>query len=459
MTAPVKRPRVNALFVFGTRPEAIKLIPVIQAMRGTRIRPLVVDTGQHPDMVPQLLAQAGVEIDFQLSIADPGATVADLTGRVLAAVDGVLTELRGGHPERRLKPRLYLREPNTKAHYPAFIVVQGDTSSAFAGALAAATNKLPVVHVEAGLRTGDLHTPFPEEMNRRLISAITALHLPPTTTSQQALVDEGIDVATTYVTGNTSIDAILWAAEQPVEWPDPRLHRVDAHQGPVIVATTHRRENWGDGIDGIADGLARIAETRPDALIVVPMHPNPKVRADLIPRLGELPNVILTEPLEYVPFAHLLKRADVAVSDSGGVQEEAPSLGTPVVVTRESSERMEGVHAGVLTLTGTDPDLIHDAVLKDLNSPVSKRERAAETNPFGDGKAGARIVAVLEALVFGSEPLPGFGVSFDRGTVLLAAGYDPDDVELALTLAELPEQRSDEDLAVAPIAPVAPAEA
>lgn len=454
MTSPAQDPRVNALFVFGTRPEAIKLIPVIRALQGTRIRPLVVDTGQHPDMVPQLLEQAGIDIDFQLNIGVPGSTVAELTARVLSEVNGVLNVLRGGHPERRLRPRLYLREPNTKAHYPAFVVVQGDTSSAFAGALAAATNKLPVVHVEAGLRTGDLHSPFPEEMNRRLITAITALHLPPTTTSQQALVDEGVDVATTYVTGNTSIDAILWAAEQPTQWPDSRLSRVDAHPGPVIVATTHRRENWGDGIDGIADGLARVAKTRPDALIVVPMHPNPKVRADLIPRLGDLPNVILTEPLDYVPFAHLLKRADVAVSDSGGVQEEAPSLGTPVVVTRETSERMEGVRAGILTLTGTDPDLIRDAVINDLDLASSKRERAAGANPFGDGLAGARIAAVLEALVFGSEPLPGFGVSFDRGTVLLAAGYDTSDVELALTLAELPKQRIDEGVAVEASTPV-----
>ncbi len=320
----------HCLFVLGTRPEAIKMVPLVQAMEASRIRPIIVDTGQHPDMVPKVLELAGVAPDFRLNVASPGASIVRISQKLMSGLENVLDTLRGG-PERRSAPRLFSGVGTNAGRYPAMVVVQGDTVSALMGAQVAAMNRLPVVHVEAGLRTGDRWNPFPEELNRLVIGDFASLHLPPTWMSAQALVREGYDVRQMVVTGNTGVDAILWAASLNVEWPDAQLNRLDTHTGPVIAATMHRRENWGGGITRIVEGLATIATARPDALIVLPMHPNPLVRDGIEPVLRNYDNVLLVDPLDYPAFAKLLKRADLAISDSGGVQEEAPSLDTPVL--------------------------------------------------------------------------------------------------------------------------------
>ena len=342
---------------------------------------------------------------------------------VVGAFDQVLAGLRGG-PERRRRPRPFGRPGHDGAPFPAATLVHGDTTSAMAAALAAAQSGLPVVHVEAGLRTGDLWSPFPEEMNRQLIARLASFHLAPTFANEANLIREGVDERRVFVTGNTGLDALRWAAAHPVPFDDDRLTEVDASDAPVVVVTAHRRENWGGGLARIADGVARVAAARPDVRIVVPLHPNPRVRAELEPALGPLPNVLLCEPLGYAPFARLLARATLAISDSGGIQEEAPSVGTPVLVTRESSERQEGVEAGTLLLVGTDPDVIATETLRLLSDKAAYRAMVEATNPFGDGRAAERIVAAFEHLAFGEPPPAPFGAGFSRDAVLRAAGYD-----------------------------------
>lgn len=428
------RPVSSCMVVLGTRPEAIKLFPVIQQLRASHVKPFVVNTGQHADMVKPVLDMAGIAPDVDLGIGRPGQTINSLVRDIVAAIDNLFDELRGG-PERRSSPRLF-GGTGTESPYPAAMIVHGDTTTALAGALAAAGAKVPVLHVEAGLRTGDIHSPFPEELNRKLIGGIAAFHFAPVPTNQQNLVREGIDEQRIFVTGNTGLDALKFAASLSAPYRDDRLNILDKHTGPVIVATAHRRENWGRGLANIAWALHDIAASRPDTLTVVPMHPNAKVREQLLPILGNLDNVILTEPLEYAEFARLLARATLAISDSGGIQEEAPSLGTPVLVTRNTSERMEGVYAGTLQLVGTNTEEIINAAATLLDDPLVYRRMANAPNPFGDGKASRRIVAALEHLIFNMPAPAPFGAGFDRRKVLEAAGYSAAEVERSLEWAE-----------------------
>ena len=419
------------LFVLGTRPEAIKMVPIIQAMENSMIRPLVVDTGQHPDMVPAFLQLAGVTPDFQLASGQPGSSLVRTANRIMEGIESVLDDLRGG-PERRAAPRLFSGVGRKAGRYPAMMLVQGDTISAQVGAQVAALNRLPVAHVEAGLRTGSRWNPFPEEINRVVIGDYANLHLPPTWRSAQSLVREGHDIGQMLVTGNTSIDSILWAAELNTPWPDPQLERLATHEGPVVAVTAHRRENWASGIGRIAEGIELLCQRLPNVLVVIPMHPNPNVREVFLSRLGNLGNVILTDALDYPAFARLLKRADLAISDSGGVQEEAPSLGTPVLVTREASERMEGVHAGVLKLVGTDPELIASTAADLLSDWQALAAMTTQANPFGDGLAKERIVAAMEYLVFGGTPPDSFGSPFERLRILQESGYNEEEVKSAI---------------------------
>lgn len=423
----------TVMVVFGTRPEAIKMVPVVQALaKRPEFNTIVVNTGQHRDMVQPVLDVAGIEVDYDLECGGHGLTLAQITTRIIGALDGVLTELRGG-PERRNQPRLFaaIGKENV-GQYPALMLVHGDTTTAFAAATTGMSNRLPVVHVEAGLRSGNLHQPYPEEFNRQLIGRIAALNIAPTVLAKQSLVREGVDIRTIYVSGNTGVDAILWAVAQNIPYSNPDLAVVDVHRGPVVVATAHRRENWGAGIIGICRGLKAIAKARPDALIVVPMHLNPTVRTTIREQLGELDNVLLTEPLEYLDFARLLKRADIAISDSGGVQEEAPSLGTPVLVTRAVSERPEGVDAGMLALVGTDPLAISDLALKLLSDRVTYEQMVSANNPFGDGHAAERIAGALANLVYGMPVPDPFGPGFDRVTTLRNAGFDLAEVKASI---------------------------
>lgn len=425
--------RPICVVVLGTRPEAIKLIPVLRELRSrSLIRTIVVNTGQHRDMVRPVFDSAGIEIDFDLCCGEAGITLARLTQRIITGVDDVITDLRGG-TERRTRPRLFSAGVGATPHdYPALMLVHGDTTTAFAAATVAMSNQLPVVHIEAGLRSGDRRQPFPEEFNRHLVAQIAALHFAPTSLSAQALVREGVDLRTIFVSGNTSVDAVLWATRNHLSYDNPSLSRVEQHQGPVIVGTAHRRENWGRGIQGIAEGLRMIAIERPDCLVVFSMHPNPMVRAQVLDVLAGLDNVLLVDHLDYLDFARLLDRADLAISDSGGIQEEAPSLGTPMLVTRAVSERTEGIDSGSLVLVGTDPNVIASTALELLTDNVLYEEMRRRANPFGDGNAAHRIAGALENLIFGTELPSQFSSGFDRVTTLRNAGFSLSEVRAGI---------------------------
>jgi len=371
------------MVVYGTRPEAIKLAPVIRAIRASALlTPVVTLTGQHQAMVDQVNAIFGVHPDHNLDVIRPRQSLDGLTSRVL----------------RRLTPTLRNERPDA-------VVVQGDTTSAFAGALAAFYEHIPVVHVEAGLRTGDIYSPFPEEANRRLTSQIAALHLAPTAISEDNLLREGIGAQNILVTGNTGIDALLAAVEQPAPYGNRALEAVDASEAPVLLVTTHRRESWGQRMRGVANAIARLARRYPELVVVLPVHPNPVVREALLPALGGHGNVLIVEPMSYGAFARLLARSTIVLTDSGGVQEEAPSLGKPVLVLRDTTERPEGVSAGTARLVGTDPDRVYAEVDQLLTDARSYRAMANAVNPYGDGRAAERTAGAIEHM-FGLRAQP-----------------------------------------------------
>ncbi|MDO8731862.1 MAG: UDP-N-acetylglucosamine 2-epimerase (non-hydrolyzing) [Actinomycetota bacterium] len=416
------QPKVRCLIVIGTRPEAIKLVPILRALRASpSIEAFVVTTGQHRDLVDPVLAFAGVTPHADLAIGQPGQTINDVCVATMKGIDQLLVEFRGG-PERRSRPRMGAGSQEGLRRFPGFVVVHGDTTSAFAAGLASIQARLPVIHIEAGLRTGNRNSPFPEELNRTLLSCIASLHLSPTSENRDSLVSEGVDPDTIFVTGNTGVDALKWAASLELPWPDPRLEGLDDGR-EVVVVTAHRRENWGEGLQGIAEGVRRIASARPDVTFVLPLHPNPRVRAYLQPPLESLPNVILTDALDYVTFARLLKLAKLAITDSGGIQEEGPSVGTPVLVTRDTTERAEGVIAGTLKMVGTNPDVIAAEALHLLNDPAAYALMRGAQNPFGDGLAAERIVQAFEYLIFNGPAPQQFGPAFNRESVLKDAGY------------------------------------
>jgi UDP-N-acetylglucosamine 2-epimerase (non-hydrolysing) len=382
------------LFVVGTRPEAIKMVPVILAFRERRRIPaVVISTGQHAAMVRQVLGLAGLTPDVELGPPRPGGGLNALTAHIVAEMDAYVRETYGDEP--------------AAPGYPRAVVVHGDTTSAAGAALASFHLQIPVAHVEAGLRTGDTGSPFPEELNRQLIARIAGVHFSPTVLNLQNLVREGVPAADVFVTGNTAIDALVWARGLRARYDQPALADLeDDDSTPVVTVTAHRRENWGAGLAGIGTGVRRLAALHPDVRFVLPLHPNPAVRAVLAGALAEVPNARLVEPLGYVAFARLLARSTVVLTDSGGIQEEAPALGVPVVVTRETTERTEGVEAGTLELVGTDPDRIVAAVGRLLSDPAEHARRARLTNPYGDGRAAHRIATVCERIAFGGSLSP-----------------------------------------------------
>ena len=399
----------DVLVVVGTRPEAIKLLPLIVAMRDSGLlRPVVISTGQHRALVADVLSLAGIEPDIDLPFPDAHRGLTDVFTSVMRGLEDAIAD----------------REAETGIA-PAACIVHGDTSSAAAAALAAFHRRIPVIHVEAGLRTGDLQSPFPEELNRQIIARAAAMHFAPTSVSKRNLLAEGIDEARILVTGNTGIDALRIAAAAPVR--DDVLSDLEANPDrPVVVVTAHRRENWGAPLERIASAVAVIADGHPHATIVVAAHPNPAVASVVERRLGDIPNVVITPPMAYAPFARLLALADLAITDSGGIQEEAPSLGTPVIVVRDSTERVEGVTAGTLEVVGTEIDRIVAAAERLLDDPIELAVRRDRANPYGDGRAADRIVAACEHLLFGSPAPAPFGPSFDRAAVLRAGGvHDP----------------------------------
>ena len=361
---------IRVCIILGTRPEAIKLAPVIQRFRQSpQFETQVVLTGQHREMVEQVMQLFNLQSDRDLAIMQPRQTLTDITYRSLQGLEALFAELQ-----------------------PQIVLVQGDTTTAFAAALAAFYQKIPVGHVEAGLRTDDLYNPYPEEANRRLISQITQLHFAPTPVSVEHLKRSSV-VGEIHHTGNTVIDALLAVAAQQ---PSCEIPGLDWNQHRVLLATVHRRENWGEPLSDIATGFRLVLDKFPDTALLLPLHRNPIVRDPLQSLLGDHPRVFLTEPLDYSELVGAIQRSYLLLTDSGGLQEEAPSLGKPVLVLRETTERPEAVTAGTAKLIGTQSDAIFAAASELLSDRTAYDQMATAINPFGDGKAADRIVAIVQ---------------------------------------------------------------
>lgn len=376
----------RVMVIFGTRPEAIKLAPVVRALAASPDHePIVVTTAQHREMLDQVLDLFAIIPDHDLGVSRPRQQLSELTTR---ALDNLT--------------------PVVESEQPDCVIVQGDTTTTLVGALSAFYAAAPVVHLEAGLRTGHPDNPFPEEMNRRLTSQLARLHLAATAQARDNLRAEGFPSDQILVTGNTVIDALLWAVQQDRPVTDPLLAAAEAHTGPVLLWTTHRRESWGAPMARVAGAVAEIARAQPDLLVVLPAHRNPVVREALLPAVGKLPNVLVGEPTDYWTFGRLIRRASLVLTDSGGIQEEAPSLGKPVLVTRETTERVEAVRAGVARLVGTDPLRIIDAVTALLHDPAAYAAMSRRINPYGDGRAVGRVLAGVDRLLGDMTPVTEF---------------------------------------------------
>lgn len=372
------------------------MIPVIRALQesGT-FRPVVIATGQHTNLVDDLIHQSGMRVDANLRASEPRdgerPSLTEMFARVMVGIDRIWSS--------QTVPEEYRADGRREIGGAVACLVHGDTSSAAAAALASFNLRIPVVHVEAGLRTSNLLSPFPEEGNRQLISRIAALHLAPTTTNKMNLVREGVDYDRVLVTGNTSIDMLRWASAQQGGFGQG-LEELEAKMDArIVLVTAHRRENWGAGLERIASAVRRLSERYPETRFVVPMHPNPVARQPMLDALSERPNALLVEPRDYADFARLMGAARVIITDSGGVQEEAPALGTPVLVARETTEREEGVHAGTLVLVGTDPERIVAEASLLLDDDAEHARRASKRNPYGDGHASERIVQALDNIL------------------------------------------------------------
>lgn len=363
--------------VFGTRPEAIKMAPVINALEASPLfRCVVTVTGQHRAMLDQVNELFGIVPDHDLNILQQGQSLSAILTRTIDGLEALFAHTR-----------------------PDVVVVQGDTTTSTAAAVAALYHGIPVVHVEAGLRSGNPLSPFPEEANRKITGQIASLHLAPTSASKANLIAEGVRPADISVTGNTVIDALLATAGMEISFSDPQLEALAGSGRKILLVTTHRRENQGDAMRGVGRALARIADAEPDLVIVLPAHKNPVVREAVLPALAGRPNVVVTEPLPYGEFTRLLALAHVVLTDSGGVQEEAPSLGKPVLVMRDNTERPEAVDAGTVTLIGTDEDRIVTEVGRLLHDREYYGSMANAVNPYGDGMAAARTVAAISELL------------------------------------------------------------
>ncbi|ACK64559.1 UDP-N-acetylglucosamine 2-epimerase [Rippkaea orientalis PCC 8801] len=355
----------------GTRPEAIKLAPVIQQFRQSpAFETHVILTGQHREMVEQVMELFELTGDRDLKIMQPGQTLSDITYRSLQGLETIFQEIQ-----------------------PKLVIVQGDTTTAFAAALAAFYQQIPVGHVEAGLRTDNIYNPFPEEANRRLISQLTQLHFAPTTLAVENLKRSGV-TGEVHLTGNTVIDALLTVAQKQ---PILKIEGLDLNQYRMLLATVHRRENWGQPLQDILEGFKLILDKHPDTVLLLPMHRNPTVREPIEAALGTHPRVFLTEPLDYGELVAAIKNSYLLLTDSGGLQEEAPSLGKPVLVLRETTERPEAVDAGTAKLVGTNPQTMITEAGELLTNKEAYQAMSNAINPFGDGKASQRIVEIVKA--------------------------------------------------------------
>jgi UDP-N-acetylglucosamine 2-epimerase (non-hydrolysing) len=364
------------LVLLGTRPEAIKLFPVIKRLKAEKkVITTVCATAQHRELLDQVLNLANIVPDIDLNIMTPGQSLDQLSSRLLLRIGTVLDEIK---PDR--------------------VVVQGDTTTAMAGALASYYRQIPISHVEAGLRSGNIYAPWPEEVNRKIVGAIADQHFPPTQRAADALRQENVPPERIYVTGNTVVDALL--ATMALIKSKPELSERWAHMAQrqkgrrLILVTSHRRENFGEGIEQIAQALLDILD-RSDVSIILPIHPNPNVRDVLTTRLGDHPRVKIIPPQEYLDFVCLLSVVDIVLTDSGGIQEEAPTLGKPVLVMRDTTERPEGIDAGTARLVGTDRSRIVSETLRLIEDSSHYLAMSRAHNPFGDGRASERIVKVM----------------------------------------------------------------
>jgi UDP-N-acetylglucosamine 2-epimerase (non-hydrolysing) len=366
--------QLKIMSIFGTRPEAIKMAPLVKALEKEKdFQSIVVVTAQHREMLDQVLDLFAIEPQYDLNIMKAGQTLSDITCRVLNGLDSVLEK-----------------------ENPDMILVHGDTTTTFAAALAAYYRKIPVGHVEAGLRSGNVYSPFPEEMNRKLTGGIAALHFAPTPIAKENLIREGVREELIFVTGNTVIDALLATAKKDYQFTDPKLQGIDFNNKRIILVTAHRRENLGEPMKNIFMALTKLHEEFTDIEIIFPVHKNPAVRNLAFEILNGYERIHLIEPLDYEPFANLMARSYLILTDSGGLQEEAPALGKPVLVLRENTERPEAVTAGTVVLVGTDMEKISDISKTLLANPeiYAKMERAI--NPYGDGQSCPRIVEALK---------------------------------------------------------------
>jgi UDP-N-acetylglucosamine 2-epimerase (non-hydrolysing) len=376
----------KVMTVYGTRPEAIKVAPVVRALQASAVVDSVtVATGQHREMLDQVNKVFGLSPHHDLDVFTHGQGLNALMAKILNRIDAVIA-----------------------AERPHAVLVQGDTSTATAAAIAAFNRGVPVFHLEAGLRSGDTTSPFPEEANRRLTGQLASLHLAPTRSARTNLLLEAVPAPAIVVTGNTVIDALLHASCQKLTIGDPDLRAVILSGRPLLLVTTHRRENWGGAMEGIGRALRRLATELDGWTIVLPLHRNPLVRDAVLPQLAGLRNVLATEPLPYGDFTRVLASASIVLTDSGGIQEEAPSLGKPVLVMRENTERPEAVDAGAVRLIGTDEDRIV-AEVRDLIADEARfAAMSGAVNPYGDGHAAARVRAAIEAYFGVGVRLPDF---------------------------------------------------
>ena len=371
-------------FIFGTRPEAIKLCPLILAMKEhTGFEPHVCVTAQHREMLDQVMEVFGVVPDVDLALMEPNQTLAGLTSKAIAKIDAYLAK-----------------------YQPDMVIVQGDTTTVFCAAMAAFYRQIPIGHVEAGLRTWNKFSPFPEEINRVLTTRVADLHFAPTQISRDNLLKESVDDRNIFVTGNTVIDALHIAVDQvrkkPPLVPGLPAHLMDSQkEKPLVLITGHRRENFGKGFIDICEAISTLAERFSDTAFVYPVHLNPNVRKPIFRLLSNMDNVYLIDPLSYLPFVALMNRAKLILTDSGGVQEEAPSLGKPVLVMRDTTERPEGVDAGTVKLVGTDRRTIIENVSSLLTDENAYNAMANAVNPYGDGKATGRILVACKRFLNG----------------------------------------------------------
>lgn len=366
--------KLKIMTVFGTRPEAIKMCPLVLEMRKypDYVEPIVAVTAQHREMLDQVLELFNIVPDYDLNIMTSGQTLYDVTTRALMGLKDVMEQAK-----------------------PDIVLVHGDTTTTFAGALAAFYAQIPVGHVEAGLRTGNKYSPYPEEMNRKLTGSLADIHFSPTSTSRANLLKENVNHETILVTGNTVIDALQTTVRDDYKFADDDFNKVLASGKRLILMTTHRRENLGEPMRHVYRALKSVLETHADVEAIFPVHKNPKVREIVREELGDLAQVHLIEPMDYEPFANLMAKVDIVLTDSGGIQEEAPALGKPVLVLRDTTERPEAVEAGTVKLIGTEyEDVLRETNLL-LDDAAHYRSMSEAANPYGDGKACERIIKAI----------------------------------------------------------------